>query len=194
MIDINLPSFRNPLTLYDYLMQGYALTVVFLLIVRLVKRKVDLDLFETANWLVLAIVLMRIGGSVWQLVVSYQSGYFYEQVAFYRRVLGKYFWSYWLFFGIKLLPLLFLFKRIRRGWVLPLILVPIAYFEVYAMITTFFTREFLQMSGSYILELFIITQLQNFAAFAVLLVIAVFAKWVIAQVIMRARRAIPSAK
>ena len=140
---------------FDGLSQGYAITIVLLLIARLIKGKTAwlVNLLAIANCIVLVIAVFRVGRQGWGFIELYRFGYLYEQFAFYDRVLGKYYWAYILLYIVQVLPLLFLFKKVRTSFVLPVILLltPFPVIERYIIIFTSLMDDYLPATWSYYL-------------------------------------------
>jgi molybdopterin-containing oxidoreductase family membrane subunit len=89
-----------------------------------------------------------------ELFVAWYSGYIYEQFAFYNRVFGVYWWSYFgMMFCNVVSPQLFWSRKIRRSiwWTFFLsIVVNIGmWFERFVIIATTLARDFLPSSWSY---------------------------------------------
>jgi Ni/Fe-hydrogenase subunit HybB-like protein len=89
-----------------------------------------------------------------ELFVAWYSGYVYEQFAFYNRVFGIYWWSYFgMMFCNVVSPQLFWSRSIRRSiwWTFFLsIVVNIGmWFERFVIIATTLARDFLPSSWSY---------------------------------------------
>jgi Ni/Fe-hydrogenase subunit HybB-like protein len=89
-----------------------------------------------------------------ELFVAWYSGYIYEQFAFYNRVFGVYWWSYFgMMFCNVVSPQVFWSRRIRRSiwWTFFLsIVINIGmWFERFVIIATTLARDFLPSSWSY---------------------------------------------
>jgi Ni/Fe-hydrogenase subunit HybB-like protein len=89
-----------------------------------------------------------------ELFIAWYSGYIYEQFAFYNRVFGIYWWSYFgMMFCNVVSPQLFWSRKIRRSiwWTFFLsIVVNIGmWFERFVIIATTLARDFLPSSWSY---------------------------------------------
>ncbi len=89
-----------------------------------------------------------------ELFIAWYSGYIYEQFAFYNRVFGVYWWSYFgMMFCNVVSPQLFWSRRIRRSiwWTFFLsIVVNIGmWFERFVIIATTLARDYLPSSWSY---------------------------------------------
>jgi hypothetical protein len=89
-----------------------------------------------------------------ELFIAWYSGYIYEQFAFYNRVFGIYWWSYFgMMFCNVVSPQLFWSKKIRRSiwWTFFLsIVVNIGmWFERFVIIATTLARDYLPSSWSY---------------------------------------------
>lgn len=89
-----------------------------------------------------------------ELFIAWYSGYVYEQFAFYNRVFGIYWWSYFgMMFCNVISPQLFWSRKIRRSiwWTFFLsIVVNIGmWFERFVIIATTLARDYLPSSWSY---------------------------------------------
>ena len=89
-----------------------------------------------------------------ELFIAWYSGYIYEQFAFYNRVFGVYWWSYFgMMFCNVVSPQLFWSRKIRRSiwWTFFLsIVVNIGmWFERFVIIATTLARDYLPSSWSY---------------------------------------------
>ncbi|MCK6690522.1 MAG: polysulfide reductase NrfD, partial [Thermoanaerobaculia bacterium] len=89
-----------------------------------------------------------------ELFIAWYSGYIYEQFAFYNRVFGIYWWSYFgMMFCNVVSPQLFWSRKIRRSiwWTFFLsIVVNIGmWFERFVIIATTLARDYLPSSWSY---------------------------------------------
>jgi Ni/Fe-hydrogenase subunit HybB-like protein len=89
-----------------------------------------------------------------ELFVAWYSGYIYEQFAFYNRVFGVYWWSYFgMMFCNVVSPQVFWSRKIRRSiwWTFFLsIVINIGmWFERFVIIATTLARDFLPSSWSY---------------------------------------------
>ena len=86
-----------------------------------------------------------------ELFISWYSGSHFEQYAFYNRMFGPYWWSYWAMFTCNVVsPQLFWFKRIRTSMLATFILsifVNIGmWFERFVIIVTSLHRDYLPSS------------------------------------------------
>ncbi|MEQ1744535.1 MAG: NrfD/PsrC family molybdoenzyme membrane anchor subunit [Saprospiraceae bacterium] len=89
-----------------------------------------------------------------ELFIAWYSGYIYEQFAFYNRVFGVYWWSYFgMMFCNVVSPQLFWSRKIRRSiwWTFFLsIVVNVGmWFERFVIIATTLARDYLPSSWSY---------------------------------------------
>ena len=111
LTEFDTQPFSGVLLLCETLLYGYAVTVLLLLIIRSIAGKPVwlINLLSTANYIVLGIAVFRLANLLWSFINLYQSGYLYEQYAFYNRVLGAYWWAYPAMYVAQLLPLLFVF-------------------------------------------------------------------------------------
>ncbi len=170
--------FSGVLSLCESLLYGYAVTVLLLFIIRYIAGKPVwlINLLSIANYIVLGIAVFRLANSLWSLINLYQSGYLYEQYAFYNRVLGVYWWAYPAMYVAQLLPLLFVFKKVRTGFGLPIILLLSSgvFIERYIIIYTSLMDDFLPATWSYHLEPFLLGLLCNFCAFGLLMALILF--------------------
>lgn len=168
----DIQPFSGILWLCESLLYGYAVTILLLLIIRSIAGKPGwlVNLLSTANYIVLGIVVIRLANFLWDLINLYQSGNLYEQYAFYNRVLGAYWWAYPAMYVAQLLPLLFVFKKVRTGFGLPIILLLSSwmFIERYIIIYTSLMDDYLPATWSYALEPFLPGLLYDFCAFGLL--------------------------
>ncbi|MBL7814720.1 MAG: hypothetical protein JNL70_06915 [Saprospiraceae bacterium] len=91
---------------------------------------ISLQIIELVNVGLLIIGLILLANFLFELFVSFYTGYIYEQFNFYSHVFGSYWWTYFFSILIKLiLPQLFWFKSIRKSTLITLVIC-IAYLSV----------------------------------------------------------------
>ena len=165
--------FLGVLSLCESLLYGYAITILLLFVIRCIVGKPGwlVNLLNTANYIVLGIAVFRLVNWVWGVINLYQSGYLYEQYAFYNRALGKYWWAYAAMYVAQLLPLLFIVKSIRTGFGLPIVLLLSSgmFIERYIIIYTSLMDDYLPATWSYVFEPFLPGLLCDFCAFDLLM-------------------------
>lgn len=130
------------------ILSGLAFFQVLLILVRQVfkfQEHISADHIEGVNKLILGTSLFVLLTWIWACANAWYSGYFYEQLAFYQRVFGHFWWTYYGLMCCNLItPQIFWWPRIRRhiGWTLGIcLLINIgAYFERLAVIFTAMMR------------------------------------------------------
>lgn len=94
------------------------LQLILVLLLLFLKRKsfINLKVIESINFSLLIIGIFTGINYLFELFVSWYSGYIYEQFAFYNRVFGTCWWSYFFVVLINMILLqLFWFKKIRQS-------------------------------------------------------------------------------
>jgi Ni/Fe-hydrogenase subunit HybB-like protein len=136
---------------------GFAMVQTLMLITRKVlklEEYITLNHIESMNKVIVLTGTIVGVAYLTELFVAWYSGYVYEQFAFYNRVFGIYWWSYFgMMFCNVVSPQLFWSRKIRRSiwWTFFLsIVVNIGmWFERFVIIATTLARDFLPSSWSY---------------------------------------------
>ena len=128
---------------------GFAMVQTLMLIARKVLKHID-----TMNKVILLTGSIVGVAYLTELFIAWYSGYIYEQFAFYNRVMGPYWWSYFGMMSCNVLsPQIFWSKKIRRSiWWTFFMAVFInvgMWFERFVIIATTLARDFLPSSWSY---------------------------------------------
>ena len=136
---------------------GFAMVLTLMLIARKVLRLEDyitIDHIESMNKIILVTGTIVGVAYLTELFIAWYSGYIYEQFAFFNRVTGPYWWSY---FGMMLCnvisPQFFWFKKFRRNitftFFLSIVINVGMWFERFVIIVSTLAREYLPSSWSY---------------------------------------------
>jgi Ni/Fe-hydrogenase subunit HybB-like protein len=136
---------------------GFAMVLTLMLVVRKILRLeeyITIAHIESMNKVILLTGSIVGVAYLTELFISWYSGYIYEQFAFYNRVFGIYWWSY---FGMMLCnvvsPQLFWSKKLRQDiWVTFFMSIFInigMWFERFVIIATTLARDYLPSSWSY---------------------------------------------
>ena len=136
---------------------GFAMVQTLMVITRKVLKLEDyitINHIESMNKVIVLTGTIVGVAYLTELFISWYSGYIYEQFAFYNRVFGIYWWSYFgMMFCNVVSPQLFWSRKIRRSiwWTFFLsIVVNIGmWFERFVIIATTLARDFLPSSWSY---------------------------------------------
>lgn len=136
---------------------GFAMVLTLMIIARKVlnlEQYITLEHIESMNKVILLTGSIVGVAYLTELFVAWYSGYVYEQFAFYNRVLGPYWWSYFGMMACNVIsPQFFWSKKIRRSiaWTFALsIVVNIGmWFERFVIIATTLARDYLPSSWSY---------------------------------------------
>ena len=136
---------------------GFAMVLTLMLITRKVlklEEYITLNHIESMNKVIVLTGTIVGVAYLTELFMAWYSGYIYEQFAFYNRVFGVYWWSYFgMMFCNVVSPQLFWSRKIRRSiwWTFFLsIVVNIGmWFERFVIIATTLARDYLPSSWSY---------------------------------------------
>ena len=136
---------------------GFAMVLTLMLIVR---KVLNLEDYITLNHVESMNKIIVLTGSIvgvaylTELFISWYSGYVYEQSAFYNRVVGIYWWSYFgMMFCNVISPQMFWSKKLRRNvtftFFMSIIINIGMWFERFVIIATTLARDYLPSSWSY---------------------------------------------
>lgn len=136
---------------------GFAMVQTLMIITRKVlklEEYITLNHIESMNKVIVLTGTIVGVAYLTELFIAWYSGYIYEQFAFYNRVFGIYWWSYFgMMFCNVVSPQLFWSRKIRRSiwWTFFLsIVVNIGmWFERFVIIATTLARDYLPSSWSY---------------------------------------------
>jgi molybdopterin-containing oxidoreductase family membrane subunit len=136
---------------------GFAMVQTLMVITRKVlglQQYITINHIESMNKVIVLTGTIVGVAYLTELFIAWYSGYIYEQFAFYNRVFGIYWWSYFgMMFCNVVSPQLFWSRSIRRSiwWTFFLsVLVNIGmWFERFVIIATTLARDFLPSSWSY---------------------------------------------
>lgn len=136
---------------------GFAMVLTLMLVARKVlnlEEYITLEHIESMNKVILLTGSIVGVAYLTELFIAWYSGYIYEQYAFFNRVMGPYWWSYFAMMSCNVLsPQFFWSKKIRRNiyWTFALsIVVNIGmWFERFVIIATTLARDYLPSSWSY---------------------------------------------
>ncbi|HMG16880.1 MAG TPA: NrfD/PsrC family molybdoenzyme membrane anchor subunit [Saprospiraceae bacterium] len=136
---------------------GFAMVLTLMLVARKVlnlEQYITLEHIESMNKVILLTGSIVGVAYLTELFIAWYSGYIYEQYAFFNRVFGPYWWSYFAMMTCNVLsPQFFWSKKIRRSvyWTFALsIVVNIGmWFERFVIIATTLARDYLPSSWSY---------------------------------------------
>ncbi|HNM23942.1 MAG TPA: polysulfide reductase NrfD, partial [Saprospiraceae bacterium] len=136
---------------------GFAMVQTLMVITRKVLKLEDyitVNHIESMNKVIVLTGTIVGVAYLTELFIAWYSGYVYEQFAFYNRVFGIYWWSYFgMMFCNVVSPQLFWVRSIRRSiwWTFFLsIVVNVGmWFERFVIIATTLARDFLPSSWSY---------------------------------------------
>jgi Ni/Fe-hydrogenase subunit HybB-like protein len=135
---------------------GFAMVLTLMLVARKVLHLEDyitIAHIESMNRVILLTGSIVGVAYLTELFVSWYSGYIYEQSAFYNRVFGPYWWSYFGMMACNVIsPQLFWSKKLRRNITLTFfmsIFINVGmWFERFVIIATTLARDFLPSSWS----------------------------------------------
>jgi len=135
---------------------GFAMVQTLMIITRKVlglKEYITINHIESMNKVIVLTGTIVGVAYLTELFVAWYSGYIYEQFAFYNRVFGPYWWSYFgMMFCNVVSPQLFWSRSIRRSvwWTFFMsIIINIGmWFERFVIIPTTLSRDFLPSSWS----------------------------------------------
>ncbi len=136
---------------------GFAMVQTLMVITRKVlnlKEYITINHIESMNKVIVLTGTIVGVAYLTELFIAWYSGYIYEQFAFYNRVFGIYWWSYFgMMFCNVVAPQVFWARSIRRSvwWTFFLsIIINIGmWFERFVIIATTLARDFLPSSWSY---------------------------------------------
>jgi Ni/Fe-hydrogenase subunit HybB-like protein len=136
---------------------GFAMVQTLMIITRKVlklEEYITLNHIESMNKVIVLTGTIVGVAYLTELFVAWYSGYIYEQFAFYNRVFGIYWWSYFgMMFCNVLAPQVFWSRNIRRSvfWTffMSIIINVGMWFERFVIIATTLARDFLPSSWSY---------------------------------------------
>jgi Ni/Fe-hydrogenase subunit HybB-like protein len=136
---------------------GFAMVQTLMIITRKVlklEEYITLNHIESMNKVIVLTGTIVGVAYLTELFVAWYSGYIYEQFAFYNRVFGIYWWSYFgMMFCNVLAPQVFWSRNIRRSvfWTffMSVIINVGMWFERFVIIATTLARDFLPSSWSY---------------------------------------------
>ena len=139
------------------------------------EDKITIKTISRINLTILIFGLFLSASYISELLISYYSGYIYEQLAFYNRVFGLYWWIYFLQMILCIIsPLFFLFKKLRNSIRFTLIFCLITFsstaLERLIIITTTLNRDYLPSSWSY----YVPNYFYGTIAFSLILFIGIF--------------------
>jgi Ni/Fe-hydrogenase subunit HybB-like protein len=106
---------------------------------------------ENMNKIILATGMMVGYGYATEFFIAWYSGNVYEQFTFINRLLGPYWWSYWLMWSCNVIaPQFFWFKRVRTTpWMMMVVVIFVnvgMWFERFVIVVTSLSRDFLPSS------------------------------------------------
>lgn len=136
---------------------GFAMVQTLMVITRKVlnlQEYITINHIESMNKVIVLTGTIVGVAYLTELFIAWYSGYIYEQFAFYNRVFGIYWWSYFgMMFCNVVSPQVFWSRKIRRSiwWTFFLsIVINIGmWFERFVIIATTLARDFLPSSWSY---------------------------------------------
>lgn len=136
---------------------GFAMVQTLMLITRKVhglEQYITLNHIESMNKVILLTGTMVGVAYLTELFIAWYSGYIYEQYAFYNRVLGPYWWSYFGMMACNVIsPQFFWNRKLRRSIAFTFfmsIFVNIGmWFERFVIIATTLARDYLPSSWSF---------------------------------------------
>jgi len=136
---------------------GFAMVQTLMLVCRKTMKLEDyitLEHIESMNKVILLTGTIVGVAYLTELFIAWYSGYLYEQFAFYNRVFGPYWWSYFGMMGCNVIsPQIFWVKKFRRSIFITFfmsIFINIGmWFERFVIIATTLARDYLPSSWSY---------------------------------------------
>jgi Ni/Fe-hydrogenase subunit HybB-like protein len=136
---------------------GFAMVLTLMLIARKVmhlEEYITLEHIESMNKVILLTGTIVGVAYLTELFISWYSGYVYEQFAFYNRVFGPYWWSYFGMMACNVLsPQIFWVKKYRRSvfitFLMSIFINIGMWFERFVIIATTLARDFLPSSWSF---------------------------------------------
>jgi Ni/Fe-hydrogenase subunit HybB-like protein len=135
---------------------GFAMVLTLMLIARKVmhlEEYITLEHIESMNKVILLTGTIVGVAYLTELFISWYSGYVYEQFAFYNRVFGPYWWSYFGMMACNVLsPQIFWVKKYRRSvfitFLMSIFINIGMWFERFVIIATTLARDYLPSSWS----------------------------------------------
>jgi Ni/Fe-hydrogenase subunit HybB-like protein len=136
---------------------GFAMVQTLMLVTRKLLKLEDyitIEHIESMNKVILLTGTIVGVAYITELFIAWYSGYVYEQFAFFNRVLGPYWWSYFgMMFCNVISPQLYWKKSWRRNMTLTFFLSIVInigmWFERFVIIATTLARDYLPSSWSY---------------------------------------------
>jgi Ni/Fe-hydrogenase subunit HybB-like protein len=136
---------------------GFAMVLTLMIITRKVlklEEYITLNHIDSMNKVIVLTGTIVGVAYLTELFVAWYSGYIYEQFAFYNRVFGIYWWSYFgMMFCNVVAPQIFWSRSMRRNiWVTFFLSIVInigMWFERFVIIATTLARDFLPSSWAY---------------------------------------------
>lgn len=136
---------------------GFAMVQTLMVISRKVlklEQYVTIAHIESMNKVILLTGTMVGVAYLTELFIAWYSGYLYEQYAFWNRVLGPYWWSYFgMMFCNVLSPQIFWSRKLRRSvywtFVMSIFINIGMWFERFVIIATTLARDYLPSSWSF---------------------------------------------
>ena len=136
---------------------GFAMVQTLMLVTRKVLHLEDyitIEHIESMNKVILLTGTIVGVAYITELFIAWYSGYIYEQFAFFNRVFGPYWWSYFgMMFCNVVSPQLYWKKSWRRNMILTFFLSIVInigmWFERFVIIATTLARDYLPSSWSY---------------------------------------------
>jgi len=136
---------------------GFAMVQTLMVITRRVLRLeqyITINHIESMNKVIVLTGTIVGVAYLTELFIAWYSGYIYEQFAFYNRVFGIYWWSYFgMMFCNVVSPQVFWSRKIRRSvwWTffLSIVINVGMWFERFVIIATTLARDYLPSSWSY---------------------------------------------
>lgn len=136
---------------------GFAMVQTLMLVTRTVlnlKDYITIEHIESMNKVILLTGTIVGVAYITELFIAWYSGYIYEQFAFFNRVFGPYWWSYFgMMFCNVISPQLYWKKSWRRNITLTFFLSIVInigmWFERFVIIATTLARDYLPSSWSY---------------------------------------------
>ncbi len=136
---------------------GFAMVQTLMIMTRKIlnlKDYITLEHIESMNKVILLTGTIVGVAYLTELFIAWYSGYIYEQFAFYNRVFGPYWWSYFGMMSCNVLsPQIFWSKNMRRNIFVTFVMSVFVnigmWFERYVIIASTLSRDYLPSSWSY---------------------------------------------
>jgi molybdopterin-containing oxidoreductase family membrane subunit len=118
------------------------------------KEIITLRHLENMNKIILATGMMVGYAYATEFFIAWYSGNIYEQFAFVNRLLGPYWWSYWMMWSCNVIaPQFFWSKKVRTTpWMMWIVVIFVnigMWFERFVIVVTSLSRDFLPSSWGY---------------------------------------------